>query len=65
MNNVFGTYLHGPLLPKNAWFADHLTRLALGSDTELEPLEDGLESQAHASAIRAAGGNSNLAKLSK
>lgn len=65
VNNVFGTYLHGPLLPKNAWFADHLTRLALGSDAQLEPLEDGLEDMAHASAIRAAGGNSNLAKLSK
>lgn len=65
VNNVFGTYLHGPLLPKNAWFADHLTQLALGSDVELEPLEDGLEDMAHASAIRAAGGNSNLAKLSK
>jgi hypothetical protein len=65
LNNVFGTYLHGPLLPKNAWFADHLTRLALGSDTQLEPLEDSLEDMAHESAIRAAGGNSNLAKLSK
>jgi len=64
VNNVFGTYLHGPLLPKNAWFADHLTGLALGPGTELEPLEDGLENLAHASAIRAAGGNSNLAKLS-
>lgn len=65
VNNVFGTYLHGPLLPKNAWFADHLTQLALGSAVQLEPLEDDLEDMAHASAIRAAGGNSNLAKLSK
>ena len=24
--NVIGTYLHGPLLPKNAWFADWLIR---------------------------------------
>lgn len=63
MNNVFGTYLHGPLLPKNAWFADHLTQLALGPGVELEPLDDGLEDLAHASAIRAAGGGANLAKL--
>ena len=26
---VLGTYLHGPLLPKNAWFADWLTATAL------------------------------------
>lgn len=63
VNNVFGTYLHGPLLPKNAWFADHLTRLALGGDVELEPLEDELEDMAHASAIRAAGGGSGLARF--
>ena len=29
--NVIGTYLHGPLLPKNAWFADWLVATALGS----------------------------------
>ena len=51
--NVFGTYLHGPLLPKNAWFADHLVELALG--IELDPLDDQLEDAAHASACRAAG----------
>src|SRR3990170_2622047 len=27
--NAYGTYLHGPLLPKNPWFADHLIMLAL------------------------------------
>ena len=32
MRNVIGTYLHGPLLPKNAWFADWLIRTALGLD---------------------------------
>ena len=26
---MIGTYLHGPLLPKNAWLADHLIALAL------------------------------------
>ncbi|MBJ7353800.1 MAG: glutamine amidotransferase [Thermoleophilaceae bacterium] len=65
VNNVFGTYLHGPLLPKNAWFADHLTRLALGGDIELEPLDDDLEDLAHESAIRAAGGGSGLMRLTQ
>jgi CobQ-like glutamine amidotransferase family enzyme len=27
--NLIGTYLHGPLLPKNAWLADRLIALAL------------------------------------
>src|SRR3954452_13166961 len=51
---VIGTSLHGPLLPKNAWFADWLVRTALGLDT-LAPLDDALEEAAHASARRAAG----------
>jgi lipid II isoglutaminyl synthase (glutamine-hydrolysing) len=51
--NVIGTYLHGPLLPKNVWLADRLVELAL--DVELEPLDDELERAAHASARRAAG----------
>jgi len=45
--NLIGTYLHGPLLPKNAWLADHLIVLALerryGSAPALEPLDDDLE----------------------
>jgi lipid II isoglutaminyl synthase (glutamine-hydrolysing) len=53
--NVIGTYLHGPLLPKNAWFADWLIRTALGVDEPLEPLDDRLEADAHADARRAAG----------
>ena len=28
-DNLIGTYLHGPLLPKNAWLADELIALAL------------------------------------
>ena len=52
-DNVIGTYLHGPLLPKNAWLADRLIELALG--VELEPLDDRLEEAAHGSARRAAG----------
>jgi CobQ-like glutamine amidotransferase family enzyme len=52
--NVIGTYLHGPLLPKNIWLADRLIELARG--IELEPLPgDELEDAAHASARRAAG----------
>jgi lipid II isoglutaminyl synthase (glutamine-hydrolysing) len=54
--NVIGTYLHGPLLPKNAWFADWLIATALGLDVaELAPLDDTLERAAHADARRAAG----------
>jgi hypothetical protein len=52
---VIGTYLHGPLLPKNAWFADWLVATALGIEDELGPLEDELEDAAHADARRAAG----------
>jgi CobQ-like glutamine amidotransferase family enzyme len=58
-HNLIGTYLHGPLLPKNAWLADHLIALALGrrygSRPELEPLPDAFEAAAHASARAAAG----------
>ncbi|HEY8303870.1 MAG TPA: glutamine amidotransferase [Solirubrobacteraceae bacterium] len=54
--NVIGTYLHGPLLPKNVWFADWLIAKALGIDIDaLAQLEDRLESEAHSSARRAAG----------
>jgi len=57
--NIVGTYLHGPLLPKNAWLADHLIELALerryGERPELEPLPDELERAAEASARSAAG----------
>jgi hypothetical protein len=53
--NVIGTYLHGPLLPKNAWFADWLIVRALGSATPLAELDDRLEDAAHAGARGAAG----------
>jgi lipid II isoglutaminyl synthase (glutamine-hydrolysing) len=49
---VYGTYLHGPLLPRNPWFADRLLEDALehrtGEPQLLEPLPDGLEREAHA-----------------
>ncbi len=53
--NVIGTYLHGPLLPKNAWFADWLIATALGLTEPLSALDDQLEADAHADARRAAG----------
>mgnify|MGYP001122612331 CR=1 FL=1 len=56
--NVIGTYIHGPLLPKNAWLADRLIELALarrlGEAPALEPLDDALELAAHANARAAA-----------
>ena len=52
---VIGTYLHGPLLPKNAWFADWLIETALRPSEPLAPLPDELEAAAHAEARRAAG----------
>ena len=49
---VLGTYLHGPLLPRNPWLADWLLVQALahrtGEPRELEPLGDELEAEAHA-----------------
>ena len=56
--NVIGTYLHGPLLPKNVWFADWLIHAALDPRVPLgplEPLDDRLEAAAHAEARQAAG----------
>jgi lipid II isoglutaminyl synthase (glutamine-hydrolysing) len=54
--NTIGTYLHGPLLPKNAWFADWLIARALSIEPGgLAPLDDRLEQQAHLGARRAAG----------
>ncbi len=52
---VIGTYLHGPLLPKNAWFADWLIAKALGLSEPLAALDDRLEAAAHADARHAAG----------
>ncbi len=56
-HNVIGTYVHGPLLPKNSWLCDWLTARALGVEPDaLAPLEDTLERAAHAVALRAAAG---------
>ena len=48
--NVFGTYSHGSLLPKNPKLADHILRVALErkyGEAELTPLDDSLETAAH------------------
>lgn len=56
--NAFGTYLHGPILPKNPHFADYLIETALerryGGEIKLEDLDDMLEWQAHQKALRIA-----------
>ncbi len=57
---VVGTYLHGPLLPRNPWLADLLLEQALahrtGEETRFDALDDELEAAAHAvSAARARG----------
>ena len=58
VGRAVGTYLHGPLLPRNPWFADWLLAQALanrvGEPPELEPLPDELEAQAHSVSARRA-----------
>ena len=51
LGRAIGTYLHGPLLPRNPWLADWLLAQALahatgGPPPELAPLEDALEAEA-------------------
>jgi CobQ-like glutamine amidotransferase family enzyme len=59
LHGAVGTYLHGPLLPRNPWLADWLLAVALahrgGAESPaLEPLADDLETEAQAvSASRA------------
>jgi CobQ-like glutamine amidotransferase family enzyme len=58
VGRAVGTYLHGPLLPRNPWFADWVLAQALahrlGEPPELAPLPDDLELEAHkVSAARA------------
>jgi lipid II isoglutaminyl synthase (glutamine-hydrolysing) len=54
LGRAIGTYLHGPLLPRNPWLADWLLAQALAHRTgsaeapALEPLADKLEAEAHA-----------------
>lgn len=56
--NVYATHLHGPLLPRNPWFADYLLAEALRrryNDAPLRRLDDSLEQQAHADMLRRLG----------
>jgi lipid II isoglutaminyl synthase (glutamine-hydrolysing) len=59
VGRAVGTYLHGPLLPRNPWFADWLLAQALahrlGEPPRLDPLPDELEQEAHAVSARRAG----------
>lgn len=54
VGSLIGTYLHGPLLPKNWWLADHLIATALsqryGELDQLQPLDDEFERAANARA---------------
>lgn len=54
--NSFGTYFHGPILPKNPEFADLLIKLALekkyNSPIDLSPLNDSLEQRAKESILQ-------------
>lgn len=54
--STFGTYLHGPILPKNPHFADLLIRLALEhkykSPISLKQLDDALENKATESILK-------------
>jgi len=55
--NVFGSYNHGPLLPKNPWFTDLLIKRALErryGEIQLQPLDDSIELAAHAAALKLA-----------
>lgn len=56
--NCIGTYLHGPILPKNPAVADFLIKKALfytqGKEVELKWLDDAIEMRAHRSAINRA-----------
>jgi lipid II isoglutaminyl synthase (glutamine-hydrolysing) len=53
--NAYGTYLHGPILPKNPTFADHLLSIAVARrypGQVLESLDDSLEDTARAVAAK-------------
>jgi CobQ-like glutamine amidotransferase family enzyme len=63
VGRAIGTYLHGPLLPRNPWLADWLLAQAIahrtGAEPDLPALTDDLEQQAHevsAERARARGG---------
>jgi CobQ-like glutamine amidotransferase family enzyme len=58
--NVYGTYLHGSLLPKNPALADHLIETALSrryKGARLVDIDDRVEESAHAEAVRLVSGH--------
>ncbi|MEI6689382.1 MAG: glutamine amidotransferase [Thermoleophilia bacterium] len=57
VGRVIGTYVHGPLLPKNVWLADSILAGACehrGLSSVLEPLDDRLEDAAAENAMAVA-----------
>lgn len=56
LRNIFGSYTHGSLLPKNPHYADYLISLALENkykkEIKLAHLDDSIEWQAHDAAVR-------------
>ncbi|HSW35865.1 MAG TPA: hypothetical protein VLH18_04595 [Candidatus Limnocylindrales bacterium] len=65
--NVIGTYLHGPLLPKNPWLTDYLLQKALlyrNQNHQLRELDDSLEQQAHDTTVRLTSSRSHKLKSS-
>ena len=55
VNNVFGTYMHGPLLAKNPGLTDELIVRAFtqqGEGAQIEPLDDQLEQLAASIAMK-------------
>lgn len=65
--NAIGTYLHGPALPKNPHFADHLIAVGLTrryGEVVLQPLQDGWEEIAHQRALaRSTAGRAKSGRL--
>ena len=62
---ILATYLHGPVLPKNAWLTDHLLELALahaGGEASPASLDDTFEHAAQAEAIARAAGDAQAAQ---
>lgn len=49
--NLFCTYAHGPVLPKNPSFADEIIKLATNK-TSLEPIDDAIENKTHIQLIK-------------
>jgi lipid II isoglutaminyl synthase (glutamine-hydrolysing) len=59
VGRAIGTYLHGPLLPRNPWLADWVLAQAIahrsgGDPPRFDPLPDELEHEAHTVAARRA-----------